>query len=101
MGDKMKNDNSVVDRNIKFKDLKLWRLRGGNEMPFYIHTGQGNLLFNGKPETVRDLWRTYNICKYNTCLEFVSYLNEEGVEAKKIAVPIDRILGFPVKLSNN
>ncbi|MBF0505893.1 MAG: hypothetical protein HQL09_03560 [Nitrospirae bacterium] len=97
----MKRDNSKVDRNTKLRELQQWRVRCEKEMPFYINTGEGSFLFNGKPEIVRGLWRTYNIYRYNTCLEFVSYLNEEGVEARKIAVPMDRILGYPVKLSNN
>lgn len=97
----MKRDNSPVDCNVKLKELTLWRLGVKKEMPFYIHTGESSLLFNGKPETVRDLLKRYNIYKFNTCLEFVSYLNEEGVEAKKVAASIDRMLGYPVELSNN
>ena len=97
----MISDNSVVDGNVKLTELKEWRLREGREMPFYIHTGESGLVFNGNPEIVRNLWRTYNIYRYNTCLEFVSYLNGEGVEAKKVLAPIDIILGFPVELSNN
>ena len=97
----MISDNSIVDCKVKLGELTEWKIRGEREMPFYIHTGEGNLLFKGKPETVRNLWKIYNTYGYNICLEFVSYLNAEGVEARKVAAPIDRILGFPVELSNN
>src|SRR5208283_4694498 len=100
MVDNMINDNSVVDCNVKLRELTEWRLRRGQEAPYYIPIGECGLLFNGNPATVRNLWRTYNIYRYNICLEFVSYLNAEGVEAKKVAAPIDRILGYPVEVSN-
>ncbi len=97
----MKIDNGVVDYGVRLWEFKHWRLRAGKDMPFYINTGENSLLFDGKPETVRDLWKIYNIHKFSTFIEFVSFLNEEGVSARKISAPVDRILGYPIALSNN
>ena len=97
----MKIDNAIVGYDVKLWELKQWRLRAGKETPFYINTGECSLLFSGKPETVRALWKTYNIHRYNTFMEFVSFLNEEGVAARKVAAPVDKILGYPIVLSNN
>jgi hypothetical protein len=97
----MNIDNGVVDHCVRLRKLKLWRLKGSLDMPFYLHTGESSLIFNGKPETVRDLLRIYNTRKYDTFIEFVAFLNEEGVEARKVSAPIDKILGYHVELSNN
>ncbi len=97
----MNIDNAVVDCRVKLGKLKHWRLRGGKDIPFYIHTGESGLVFEGKPETVRDLLRIYKIYHYNTLIEFVSFLNEEGVKARKVSVPADTVLGYHAELSSN
>lgn len=97
----MNIDNGVVNWDVRLRTLKRWRLKGGREMPFYIQTGESGLVFNCTPETLRDLLKTYNTQRFYALLEFVSFLNEEGVQARKVSLPMDEVLGYHVELTYN
>ena len=47
-----------MDRNIRLQDLKKWKMKGKESMPFYLHMeDSGGLVFDDKPEIVRQLIR--------------------------------------------
>ncbi len=95
-------DCTIVDGNIRFQDLKLWRITSKEPIPFYLHTGDGGcLVFNSKPEIVRQLMRIYNTQKLFFYIKLVSFLNAEGITARAVSAPVEDILGYHAELSNN
>jgi hypothetical protein len=71
-------------------------------VPFYINTeDNGGVVFNGKPEIVRDLMRIYKTQKLFFCIELISFLNAEGIVARKVSASADDMLGYHAELTNN
>lgn len=95
-------DCTAVDRSVRLQDLTQWKANGEKCMPFYLHAGDcGGVLFNGEPETVRRLLRTYNAQKLFFNVELVSFLNSEGIDARRASAHVDDILGYRAELSGN
>ncbi len=95
-------DCTVVDRSIRLEVLKHWKIDGKESVPFYLHTGdRGGLVFNDKPEIVRQLIKTYNTHKFFFDIKLVTFLNAEGIAASRVSLPLDDVLGYHVEFSNN
>jgi hypothetical protein len=95
-------DSTLVDHSIRLRELKRWKINDKQPMPFYLHTGDsGGVVFNGKPEIVRQLMRIYNTQKLFFHIELVSFLNSEGIVACSVSAPVDDVLGYHAELSNN
>lgn len=98
----MDRDCTVVDRSVRLQDLKQWKMRDKEPMPFYLHTeDSGGVVFNGKPEIVRQLLKIYNTKQLFFHLKLVSFLNSEGIAARSVSAPVDDVLGYRAELSNN
>lgn len=95
-------DCTEVNRGIRLRELKRWKVNDKEPMPFYLQTGDSSgVVFNGKPEIVRQLMRMYNEQKLFFQIEFVSFLNSEGIVACRVSTPVDDMLGYHAELSNN
>jgi hypothetical protein len=95
-------DCTEVNRSIRLRELKRWKINYKEPMPFYLQTGDsGGVVFNGKPEIVRQLMRMYNKQKLFFQIELVSFLNSEGIMACSVSAPVDDVLGYHAELSNN
>ena len=96
------SDCTTVERSIRLQDLKKWKMNGEAAVPFYLHMGDsGGLVFNDKPEIVRQLIRIYNTQKIFFDMKLISFLNAEGISACKVSARVDDVLGYHVELSNN
>jgi hypothetical protein len=95
-------DCTTVDHSVRLQDLKHWKMNTKEAIPFYLHTGDSSgLVFNGKPEIVRNLIRIYNTQKLFFSLKLVSFLNAEGIAARRVSASADDMLGYHAELSNN
>ena len=95
-------DCSVVDRSIRLRDLKRRKINDKEPMPFYLHAGDcSGVVFNGKPEIVRKLMRINNKQKLFFHIELLSFLNSEGIVARRGSAPVDDVPGYHANLSNN
>jgi hypothetical protein len=96
------SDCSIVDRSIRLQDLKQWKMTGKEPIPFYLQMGDsGGLVFNDKPEIVRQLIRIYNTQKMFFSIKLEFFLNAEGIAARRVSSPVDDVLGYHAELSNN
>ena len=95
-------DCTIVDSSIRLQDLKQWKLNGKEPIPFYLDMGDsGGLVFNDKPEMVRQLIRLYNRQKMFFFIKLEFFLNAEGIAARRVSAPVDYVLGYHAELSNN
>lgn len=95
-------DCTVVDRSIRLQDLKQWKMNDKEPMPYYLHAGDsGCVVFNGKPEIVRQLLKIYDTQKLFFQIKLVSFLNSEGIAARRVSAPANDVLGYHAELSNN
>ena len=61
----------------------------------------GGLVFNDKPEIVRQLIRIYNTQRIFLDMKLLSFLNAEGIAASRVSVLVDDVLGYHAEISNN
>lgn len=95
-------DCTAVDSSIRLQDLKQWKISDKEPMPYYLHAGDsGGVVFNGKPEIVRQLLKIYNTQKLFFQIKLVSFLNSEGIAARRVSAPVGDVLGYSVDPSNN
>ncbi len=95
-------DCTSVSCSISFRELKRWEVHNKEPMPFYVQTGySGGVVFNGNPEIVRKLMRTYSEQRLSFQIELVSFLNAEGIVAHSVSGRVDDVLGYHAELSNN
>jgi hypothetical protein len=95
-------DCTIVDHSIRLEDLKQWKMKGKEPLPFYVQVGDsGGLVFNENPEIVRELIRTYNTQRIFYCMNLVSFLNSEGIAASVVSAPVDDVLGYHAELTCN
>jgi hypothetical protein len=96
------SDCTMVDCSVRLQDLKHWKMNAHEAIPFYLHMGDsGGLVFDGKPDIVRNLVRIYNTQRLFFSVKLVSFLNAEGITAHKVAASADDMLGYHAELSNN
>jgi len=96
------SDCTIVDRSVRLQDLKRWKMNAKEAIPFYLHIGDsGGLVFNDEPETVQNLMRIYNTQKLFFSIEFVSFLNAEGIQARRVSASADDMLGYHAEFTNN
>jgi hypothetical protein len=96
------SDCTTVDSSIRLQDLKQWKINGKEAVPFYLDMGDhGGLVFNDKPEIVRQLIREYNTQRIFFYLSLVTFLNAEGIAARRVSAPVDDVLGYHAEISNN
>jgi hypothetical protein len=95
-------DCTAVDSSIRLQDLKQWKMNDEESKSFYLHMGDsGGLVFNDKPEIVRQLIRIYNKQMLFFNIKLVSFLNAEGVAVRSVSASADDVIGYPFELSNN
>ncbi|HMK60701.1 MAG TPA: hypothetical protein VK452_06110 [Dissulfurispiraceae bacterium] len=95
-------DCTLVDTGIRLRDLRRWKPDATGPLPYYLDAGDnGGVMFNGRPEDVRMLLRIYNSQQLYLDIKFVSFLNAEGIAARRVSAPLGDILGYDVKISSN
>ncbi len=95
-------DCTVVDSSVRLKEFRKWKATGKDSTPFYLHTeNSGGVVFNGKPEIVRQLLKIYNTQQLFLDIKLISFLNSEGISARRVAEPIRDVLGYNAEVSNN
>lgn len=98
----MNKDCTLVNRSIRLDDFRRWKSNSSEPMPFYLQTADGGgVFFSGNPETVRQLLRSYNAQRLFYHLDLVSFLNAEGIEARKVSVRIEGLLAYKAETSPN
>jgi hypothetical protein len=95
-------DCTIVDRSVRLQDLKHWKVKSRESVPFYMSTERNSgFVFNGSPEMVRNLVRSYNIQKLFFSITLMSFLKAEGISVHRVLVSADDMLGYHVDLTNN
>ena len=95
-------DCSAVDSNVRLDGLKKWERMENGLLPFYLCTGDDcGVIFDCNPEQVRRLLKTYNSQKLFFHIEFVSFLNSEGVRARRVSSASNYVLGYRADCSCN
>ncbi len=96
------NDCTIVDPSIRLQDLKQWKMNSQESIPFYLHMGDsGGLVFNDKPDSVRQLIKIYNKQQLFFNIKLVEFLNTEGISACSVSAPVEDVLGYRAEFSNN
>ena len=96
------SDCAIVDPIIRLQDLKQWKRNCEESIPFCLHMGDsGGLVFDDKPDILRQLIKIYNKQKLFFNIKLVSFLNTEGIAARSVSAPAEDVLGYRAELSDN
>jgi hypothetical protein len=95
-------DCSIVDSSVRLEDFRKWKANNNELLPFYLRTGDTEgIMFEGRPEAVRQLMRTYSSQKLFFLMTLVSFFNSEGIEACGVSRPTEEVLGYRAEISHN
>jgi len=95
-------DCTIVDRSVRLRNLKHWKMNCKGPVPFYLLMEDGSgIVFDDKPDIVRQLMRVYNSQKLFFNVELITFLKAEGIDARRVSALVEDVLGYRAELSNN